>query len=150
MIQNYIQYIILDLQFIMPQILARDLSACHFCDRGKIRRYRRTRRCDPTRRARNEGVAIRVSWSVEEPLCSSIIVNPNKRERARAKLRVGHKAAWRRTVKNGAWHSWPSLSSGFWFRPTAGRFVLRRDTRPPLCSLVRWVRGHRGSGQDSS
>lgn len=89
------------LQLIVPRILARDSLVCDFRDRGKIRCYWRTRRCDPTRQARNESVAIRVSWYVEEPLRSSIIVNPNKRERARARLRVGHKTAWRRTAKTG-------------------------------------------------
>jgi len=98
---RYIYPYISALRLIMPRILARDSLVCDFRDRREIRCYRRTRRCDPTRRARNEGVAIRVSWSVEEPLCSSIIVNPNKRERARAKLRVGHKIAWRRTAKTG-------------------------------------------------
>lgn len=92
---------ILVLQLI-SRILARD-SLVRFSRSRKHpeARYRETRRCDPTRRARNEGVAIRVSRSVEEPLCSSIIVNPNKRERVRAKLRVGHKIAWRRTAKTG-------------------------------------------------
>jgi len=144
------------LQF-MPRISARDSLACDFRDRGKMRRYRRTRRCDPTRRARNEGVAIRVSRSVEEPLCFSIIVNSNKREHARAKVRVEHKAAWRR--KRGmALVAVPR----FWFLVPAycwsTRFILRRDTRasplpPPSPSfprLVRWVRGHRASGQDTS
>lgn len=111
----------LHFSLVIPRISARDLLVCDFRDREKMQRYRR---CDPTRRARNEGVAIRVSRSVEEPLCSSIIVNPNKRERVRAKLRVEHKIARRRTAKNGAWHSWPSpavLVSGSGL-PLAGPF----------------------------
>lgn len=118
-----------------PRILARDSLVCDFRDRGKIRCYRRTRSRDPTRWARNEGVAIRAYRGPSRShLRSSIIVNPKKRERARAELRVGHKAAWRRTAKTG--HGTRGrpvvLVSGFWFRPVSFYDVTRGSPpRPP-------------------
>lgn len=86
-------------------------------------------------------------------LRSSIIVNPNKRERARAKLRVGHKTAWQR--KRGmALVARPVVlisDSGLPpRRPVSFYDVTRGPLFPSSSQLVRWVRGHRGSGQDSS
>jgi hypothetical protein len=92
------------------------------------------------------------------PLPSPIIVNPNKRERVRATLRVGHKSSVAASAgENGACHPSSTSSSCRVSGSASGpgpRFVLRRDTRPSASGLRATTRQvgqrSRGSGRDSS